>query len=260
MAQVAVLHPGAMGSRLGAELVTAGHDVWWVPDGRSAASAERAAGTGMSGHPWPDLADADVVVACCAPQGALDVARSVAASGFGGVYVEANPVAPSTLEQIVAAVPSARAFVDAAVIGPPPRPGHGVTHLVLSGEGGGVETVADLWSGSAVLPQVAGERVGQASAAKAAFALYGKGRQALALLARELAASAGVADVLSAQGFRAGAEVLADDGLERSLGEVAWRWGPEFDEMAATAQSYGVDPAAVHALREVWRQRAREAS
>ena len=107
---------------------------------------------------------------------------------------------------------------------------------MLSGDPGAVGTVAALWSGSAVHPQPAGDEVGQASAAKAAFALYGKGRQALALLARQLAAQAGVADVLSAQGFRPGAELLADDGLEQSLDAVAWRWGPEFDELAATAQ------------------------
>ena len=248
-----------MGSRLGAELVTAGHDVWWVPEGRSAASADRAAEAGLSGHAWSDLADADVALACCAPQGALDVARAVAASGFAGVYVEANPVSPATLEQAAAALPGADAFVDAAIIGPPPRPERGTTHLVLSGDPGAVGTVAALWSGSAVHPQLAGDQVGQASAAKAAFALYGKGRQALALLARQLATQAGVADVLSAQGFRPGAEVLADDGLEQSLAAVAWRWGPEFDEMAATAQEHGVDPAAVHALREVWRRHAADA-
>ncbi len=168
-------------------------------------------------------------------------------------------MSPATLRQAAATLPGAEAFVDAAIIGPPPRPERGTTHLVLSGDPGAVGTVAALWSGSAVHPQPAGDEVGQASAAKAAFALYGKGRQALALLARQLAAQAGVADVLSAQGFRPGAEVLADDGLEQSLDAVAWRWGPEFDELAATAKEHGVDPAAVHALREVWRRHAADA-
>ena len=40
--RITVFHPGAMGSKLAAQLVVAGHEVHWVPDGRSAASKARA--------------------------------------------------------------------------------------------------------------------------------------------------------------------------------------------------------------------------
>ncbi len=260
MSRVAVLHPGAMGSRLGAELVGAGHEVWWVPQGRSAASAQRARAAGLAEREWSDLAAADVVLASCAPQGAVDVASAVGGSGFAGLYVEANPLSPSTLERAAAALPAAHAFVDAAVVGPPPQPGAGTTQLLLAGEPDGLAAAERLWSGTAVLPVRVGERVGQASAAKAAFALYNKGRRALAGLARELAASAGVADALAAQADRPGSEPLGDDELETALDRVAWRWAPEFDELAATAEAYGVDAEPARALAKVWRERAAAAA
>lgn len=253
MTSVAVLHPGAMGSRLAAELVAAGHRVSWVAEGRSTVSARRADAAGLFAIGWSEVAGLDVVLASCAPQGAVGVAEAVAAAGFAGLYVEANPTSPATLDRVVAALPDARAVVDASVIGPPPAAGEGTTHLLVSGPAA-VEEVAALWSGTAVVPVPAGDRLGQASAVKCAYATYSKGRQALALLARELAGRADVSDVLAQQGFRPGADLLVDSDLAADLAERAWRWAPEFDEIAATAEAHGVDPGPARAVADVWRR------
>lgn len=189
MAHVVVLHPGAMGSRLGGELRRAGHQVSWVAEGRSDASAERAYREGLSTASWSQVSDADVVLASCAPQGAVDVAECVAASGFDGLYVEANPLAPPKLSRIGAVLGPAR-LVDAAVIGPPPG-ATGRTQLILSGDPDDVGRVGRLWDGSVVEVLVAGSAIGAASAAKASYALFNKGRLALALLARSLAEPGG---------------------------------------------------------------------
>ena len=45
-ATVGLLHPGEMGAAVGQCLAAAGHRVLWVPEGRSAASAARAAAAG----------------------------------------------------------------------------------------------------------------------------------------------------------------------------------------------------------------------
>lgn len=251
MAHVVVLHPGAMGSRLGGELRRAGHQVSWVEQGRSQASAARAGREGLLPCAWADVARADVIVCSCAPQGAVDVATRVAAAGFPGLYLDANPLSPATLAAIGDTLGEAT-FVDAAVIGPPPGTSDSPTHLVLSGEPQGVAVAGRLWQGTGVSVLVAGQTVGAASAAKAAFALYNKGRLALAVLARSLARSAGVEDVLKAQAERASAGVLAEADLESGLADVAWRWGPEFDEIAATLAAYGLRPGPVAELRHMW--------
>ncbi|TDD12653.1 phosphogluconate dehydrogenase, partial [Kribbella turkmenica] len=73
--RIAVFHPGAMGSKLAAQLVTAGHEVRWVPEGRSPDSTARADEAGLIGTPFAEAVDvADVVLCSCAPQGAVDIA------------------------------------------------------------------------------------------------------------------------------------------------------------------------------------------
>src|SRR3954452_1027971 len=120
--RIAVLHPGEMGSAVAAAL---GGDVIWAPDGRSAATAERAANM----TPGDPLA-ADVILSICPPHAARDVARSVGA--FEGIYVDANAISPARSAEVGALVPKA-AFVDGGIVGPPPGRA-GTTRLYLSGE------------------------------------------------------------------------------------------------------------------------------
>jgi 3-hydroxyisobutyrate dehydrogenase-like beta-hydroxyacid dehydrogenase len=248
--RIAVFHPGAMGSRLAAQLVAAGHEVHWVPEGRSQASVDRAEAAGLIGTAFAEaVGSADVVLCSCAPQGALEIAREVGAAGFSGVYIEANPMSPKSLEDAQAALPDAT-FVDAGVIGPPPTGGSSPTHLVLSGTA--AQQAAELWAGTAVTTMVVGDEVGAASAAKSAYALYNKGKTALAVLAFELAAKHGVTDVLTAQHVRQDGAALKDPELPERLTSVAWRWGPEFDELAETLDAAGLEGDAARALRQVW--------
>ncbi|WP_432941258.1 DUF1932 domain-containing protein [Kribbella sp. CA-253562] len=248
--RVAVFHPGAMGSQLAAQLVAAGHEVHWVPEGRSTASAERAEAAGLIGGSFEQvLGAAEVVLCSCAPQGAVGIAEQVGRSGFAGIYVEANPLSPRSLELARAALPEAT-FVDAGVVGPPPKGGPSPTHLMLSGAA--AQQAADLWAGTTVTPMVVGAEPGAASAAKSAYALYNKGKAALAVLAFELAAKHGVTDALTAQHTRADGGSLKDSGLPEQLRSVAWRWGPEFDELAETLDAAGLEGDAARALRQVW--------
>ena len=249
--RVAVFHPGAMGSQLAAQLVAARHEVRWVPEGRSPASVDRASAAGLIGTSFAEaVGSAEAVLCSCAPQGAVDVAVQVGEAGFTGLYVEANPLSPSSLEQAQNAMAPGATFIDAGVVGPPPVGGPSPTHLMLSGSS--AEQVAELWAGTAVTPMVVGKQVGAASAAKSSYALYNKGKAALAVLAFELAAKHGVTDALVAQQIRQDAASLKDPQLPESLRRVAWRWGPEFDELAATLDAAGLEGDAARALRQVW--------
>jgi 3-hydroxyisobutyrate dehydrogenase-like beta-hydroxyacid dehydrogenase len=248
--RIAVFHPGAMGSKLAAQLVVAGHEVHWVPEGRSEASAARAAEAGLIGTPFAEaVREADVVLCSCAPQGAVDIAKQVGSAGFSGLYIEANPLSPMSLREAQSAVSEAT-FVDAGVVGPPPTGGPSPTHLMLSG--GAAEQAAELWAATAVTPMVVGTEPGAASAAKSSYALYNKGKAALAVLAFQLAEKHGVTEALTAQQVRADAGSLKDPRLPENLRSVAWRWGPEFDELAETLDNAGLEGDAARALRQVW--------
>ncbi len=251
MAVVALLHPGAMGSRIGGELVATGHQVRWLAAGRSDASRGRARTEGLTAVDDPAaLVDgADLVLSVLPPQAALDVARLVASTGFAGTYVDVNPLSPGSLREVRVTVEAAGAtLVDGGVVGPPPREG-GRTHLYLAGPADAVAQVEGVVAGSRVTAVVLGEEVGRASAAKQAYALFNKGRMVLASLAAEIAEAHGVTDVLAAEAGRPGAELLGElPDLRAGLADVGWRWGPEMDEVALTLAAAGSDPSAVEGL------------
>lgn len=73
-----------------------------------------------------------------------------------------------------------------------------------------------------------------------------------AVLAFQLAEKHGVTDALVAQHVRLDAESLKDPGLPENLSRVAWRWGPEFEELAETLDAAGLEGDAARALRQVW--------
>jgi 3-hydroxyisobutyrate dehydrogenase-like beta-hydroxyacid dehydrogenase len=251
---VALLHPGAMGARIGAQLVLAGVEVRWLSAGRSTVTRQRAEAAGLvpTRNLEALLEEAEIVVSVCPPQGALDVARQVAGAGFAGTYVDANPVAPATLAEIAASVEAVGAtIVDGGIVGPPPRKGQH-THLYLAGHESAVDRVADLFAGTDVTPMVVGSELGAASAAKQAYALFNKGRMVLAAAAADLAESHGVLHVLAAESDRPGADMLGElPALRAGLAEVGWRWGPEFEQIAATLAAEGADPALARACEQL---------
>src|SRR5260221_102341 len=112
---VAVLHPGEMGSALGACLSARSARVVWASGGRSPATRSRAESAGLEDLSLIERAvgAAEVVLAVCPPHGALALAREVARRGFHGIYVDANAVSPDTARQVARAVEGAGAtFVD----------------------------------------------------------------------------------------------------------------------------------------------------
>jgi 3-hydroxyisobutyrate dehydrogenase-like beta-hydroxyacid dehydrogenase len=190
---IGLLHPGEMGAAVGRCLAGAGHQVLWVPDGRSPSTAARAVAAGLiavDGGVTALARRADVVVSACPPHAALGLARQVAGSGFGGRYLDANAISPRTAQEVAAIVEAAGAsFVDGGIIGTPPV-APGFIRLYLSGTGAG-ETQA-LFAGTEVDARLV-PSPGTASAMKMAYAAWTKGTAALLLAARALARAEGVA-------------------------------------------------------------------
>jgi 3-hydroxyisobutyrate dehydrogenase-like beta-hydroxyacid dehydrogenase len=181
MTTIGFLHPGDMGSVMAGAARAGGARTLWASAGRSPASRERAARHGLedAGSLAALLRQSDVVACVCPPDAALDVARQVAAHGFGGTYLDANAVAPATARAIGEIVEKAGArFVDGGIVGPPPaRPG--TTRLYLSGPEAG--PVGALFAGTTLEAIALDGPPGAASALKMAYAAWTKGSAALLL-------------------------------------------------------------------------------
>src|SRR5262249_8054272 len=140
MAVFGVIAQGMMGAGIGRRLHESGAEVRTLLRGRSAASAERAAAAGM--RPAADeralLAGADFFLSILPPGEAEPLARqlapALAAPDDRPVSVDCNAVSPQTAMRIggIVAATGAR-FVDAGIIGGPPRPGHRGPSIYASG-------------------------------------------------------------------------------------------------------------------------------
>jgi 3-hydroxyisobutyrate dehydrogenase-like beta-hydroxyacid dehydrogenase len=235
---VGLVHPGRMGAAVGRELAGAGTRVVWCAAGRSEATARRAREAGL--EPVPDLAAlaaaSDLVVSLCPPAAAEEVAAAVAATGFDGVFVEANAISPARTRRIASLF---GAVLDGCVIGPPPSPSTGA-RLYLSGEPRRAAEVAALFTGTAVEAVVIEGEAGRASALKMAFGSYNKASAALAAVSHALADAHGVGDELMAEARHLTLSPLAAPERLPSAAARAWRWAPEMEEGASTFRDAGL--------------------
>ncbi len=241
MTTIGFLHPGNMGVTIAA---AARADGLWAGHGRSAESAARAASAALSDcGDIETLCDrAEIVLSICPPDAALGVADAVAATGFDGIYIDANAIAPETSLSIRSRFDR---YIDGGVIGPP-AVAAGTTRMYLAGPGA-IE-VARLWQDSTLEVRALSESSEQASASalKMAYAGWTKGQSALLLSVAALARSAGVEQALRAEWD------LSQPGLvERServaggVGPKAWRFAGEMAEIAASMASAGL-PSGFH--------------
>ncbi len=256
IATVGLLHPGAMGVTVGAS-VAAPARVVWASEGRSRATRARTEGAGFE-----DLetlgavtAAADAVVSVCPPHGALALAEAVAATGFDGLYVDANAVSPATaLEIAEAATAGGARFVDGGIVGPPAvRPG--TTRFYLSGDG--APEMAVLFAGSALEAVDLEAEIGAASALKMCYAGFTKGSAALLLSLRAAARAYAVEDGLLGEWAR------SQPGLEKrsvrsasATAPKAWRFAGEMDEIADTLAAVGLPEGFHRAAAEAYRRLA----
>jgi 3-hydroxyisobutyrate dehydrogenase-like beta-hydroxyacid dehydrogenase len=219
-----------MGTAVGSALASVGHDVVWASEGRSDATRDRASAFRDVGSIADIAGEADVVFSVVPPHAAVEVARSLA--GFGGIYVDANAVAPATAAGLGGAL--AR-FVDGGIVGGPPAP-----RLYLSGAE--AAAVAALFDGSPIATEV----VADASALKCAYAAWTKGTAALLLAIRDFARAEGVDEALVAEWERSLPQLpdrLA--AAERSAAAKGWRWVGEMEEIARAFSADGL-PGGFH--------------
>jgi 3-hydroxyisobutyrate dehydrogenase-like beta-hydroxyacid dehydrogenase len=250
---VGVLHPGEMGAVVAGALRQRGETVLWASAGRSKATAERAEAAGLEDA--GDIAEvcrrSEILLSICPPHAAVEVAR--AASGFAGIYVDANAIAPDTARAIARLQPR---LVDGGIVGPPPSLS-GTTRLYLSG--GEAAEVATLFAGTNLDARVLSGEPGAASALKAAYAGWTKGSAALLLTMRELARAEGVEAALLEE-WRLSIPELEEHvaGAERSAHRKGWRWIGEMEEIAHSMAAHDLPTGFHEAAAEVFRRAAEE--
>src|SRR5512139_151133 len=139
---IAILAPGAMGSAVARRLSEHGVRVLTSLEGRSEATAKRAAEAGMIAAEDSEIAGADIILSIVPPAEAVALAERLAASiarrDKKPVIVDCNAVNVDTVRKIETIVVSAGArFVDAGIIGFPPQPGNKGPAVYMSGEHAG---------------------------------------------------------------------------------------------------------------------------
>ena len=253
---VCILHPGEMGAEVGAAARSGGARVLWVSGGRSGATRDRAGAAGMedAGTLKVALGQASIVLSVCPPHAAVDLARSVAAEGFRGTYVDANAISPATTRRIAGIVEAVGArFVDGGIVGPPPaKPG--TSRLYLSGAASA--EVAVLFAGSPLATVVLDAPVGAASAVKACYAAWTKGSQLLLLSVRALARHEGVEAALADEWKISQPNLFALLDRAVSNSRKSWRWIAEMEEIGATFDEAGLPDGFALAAAEACRRLA----
>jgi L-threonate 2-dehydrogenase len=241
---VAVIAPGAMGAAVGKRLVDNGVTVLTSLDERGEETRARAKAAGMTAAKDDDIARADFILSILPPGDALSLAQrfvpALTASNAKPVYVDCNAINPRTVDRVAAIIaPSESPFVDAGIIGQPPKPGDAGPRIYASGAAAPrFAALRDYGLDIRVLDGA----VSAASALKMSYAGITKGTQAIGAAMMLAATRAGSADALMAELQLSQKEMLA--WLKRQLTMMppkAYRWVAEMQEIAGFV---GDDPAA----------------
>jgi 3-hydroxyisobutyrate dehydrogenase-like beta-hydroxyacid dehydrogenase len=255
MNKIGVLHPGEMGVSVAATAINSGHKVYWVSEGRSEKTRERAEKYGLMSVPSLSALceTCEIILSVCPPHAAQDVALSVINASFKGFYLDANAIAPKRSLLIGQLMEAAGIrFVDGGIVGGPAwTPNE--TWLYLSGEH--AERIAACFSNGLLETKIIGNEIGKASALKMCYAAYSKGTTALLATVLATAESLGVREDLYEQWDRD--DRGFSDQVNKRVARVtakAWRFEGEMKEIAATFQEEGL-PAEFHsAAGEVYRR------
>jgi 3-hydroxyisobutyrate dehydrogenase-like beta-hydroxyacid dehydrogenase len=254
---VAILAPGDMGHAVGAVLRQGGLRVISNLAGRSPLTADRArrAGIDAVADDATLVREADIVLSIVPPAEALGTARRVAAAmrttGAKPLYADCNAIAPPTAREIGEIITGAGApYVDAGIIGQPPKIGQKNTRIYASGPA--ASRLAAL-SAHGLDVRVVDGGIGAASALKMCYASMTKGLLAVMAEAFITAERLGVSAPLRAEMQMSNADTLrrAESGLP-TVTYKAYRWVAEMEEIAATFADAGLTPQMFQGAAEVF--------
>ncbi len=234
---IGVIAQGMMGAGVGRRLHESGAEVRTLLTGRTPASAERARAAGMvaMADEHALLAGADFFLSILPPGEAEPLARrlapTLAALDRKPVCLDCNAVSPQTairIGEIIA--PTGAHFVDAGIIGGPPRAGYKGPSIYASGEH--VREALPLRDWGINLRAIEGP-IGAASAVKMSYAGITKGTTAIAAAMLLGAARFGCGEALIAELSDSQPQMLARmrSGIP-GMYDKAYRWVAEMEEIS----------------------------
>jgi putative dehydrogenase len=235
---VAVIAPGAMGAATGARLVQNGLTVLSSLRGRSDETVARARAAGLTEGSDEEIASADLFLSILPPGEALPLAERFAPRFKAGnrklVYVECNAVSPPTVERIAATIaPTGCPFVDAGIIGQPPRQGYDGPTFYASGPN--AQRFAALGSYGLDIRVLDGP-LSAASALKMSYGGITKGITAIAAAMFLAATRGGSADALFEELKESQPQLLAWFSRQvPAMSPKAYRWIAEMEEVSGFA-------------------------
>lgn len=247
---VAVIAQGAMGAGVAKRLHDNGVRVVTSLAGRSEASAKRAAEAGMVAVSDAEIAAADFILSIVPPNEALPLAKrlapALAAANRKPVYADCNAVSPDTVREIAPVIEATGTpFLDAGIIGGPPRSGYNGPIFYYSGPADtGIERLNDY---GLIFRPVKGD-IGAASALKMSYGGITKGLTAVGSAMMLAATRAGVAEALHAELSASQPNLMTY--FARSVPDMfgkAYRWVPEMQEIA----HFSGDPATEEMYRAI---------
>ncbi|MPZ55503.1 MAG: DUF1932 domain-containing protein [Rhizobiales bacterium] len=244
---IMIIGAGAMGAAVGRRLAEHGATVMCALAGRSEASVARARAAGMRPAQDAKAGEAEFVLSIIPPGEAVATAERfapiLAVSAKKPTFVDCNAVNPETVAHVAAAIErTGCGFVDAGIIGGPPKEGYKGPTFYASGPR--AVDFAGLAQFGLKIHLLDGP-VGAASAVKMSYAGITKGITALAAAMMLAASRAGTADDLRAELDQSQPALLA--WFDRQIPQMyakAYRWVAEMDEIAA----FVGEDAAAHSI------------
>lgn len=254
---VGILSPGDMGQAIAAVLNQNGLRTIAALDERSQRTRQLAAAANIEdvGSLTQLVIESDVVLSVLVPTAAAEVAQQVA-EVIGNVgkqilYVDANAIAPQKVKSIAQQIESSGAtFVDASIIGPPPRVA-GCTRIYASGKQAGE---FQQLSNYGLDIRVIGDEIGQASGLKMSYAALTKGLTAISTELLIAAHRLGLDEELWSEVSHS-QPTLASILLRTipSMTPKAHRWVGEMEEIAETFQELGLTERIFYGAADIYR-------
>ncbi|MDP2730980.1 MAG: DUF1932 domain-containing protein [Dehalococcoidales bacterium] len=256
--KVAIMSSGDMGSAIGKILSDSGLDVITCLEGRSELTRLRAQEAGMRNAASIDqmVKESDLILSVLVPSEALALAELIAGSirrtGGHPAYVDLNAIAPQTVKEINTVITDAGAtFIDAGIIGSPPKAGKSNTRIYCSGP----DTAAlESLSQAGLDIRFVGSGIGQASGLKMVYAASTKGITALWTELLVAARALGLEEALIAE-LKMHGDSISEILNQRlpSMPRRARRWIGEMEEIAKTFNGVGLTPKMLLGAADIYR-------
>jgi 3-hydroxyisobutyrate dehydrogenase-like beta-hydroxyacid dehydrogenase len=254
---VAILSPGDMGHAIGQLLRENELKVFTCLTGRSVRTCELSEKAGIIDVPnMNDLVEqSDVVMSVtvseAVPGLCHEIADAVKATGTDLLFAECNAIAPSLSAEMQKVLNEGGArYVDASIIGPPPRNGSS-PRLYVSGDNA-TEMVQLRDFGLDV--RNLGDQLGRASGIKMCYAAMTKGTAALHTELLIAAEKMGLSEELMVE-FTNGHQSVVDrmESWIPSMPAKSRRWVSEMEEIEATFRDLGLTPNIFKGVADMYR-------